>query len=554
MRQASELYKQLRTQTGSYYEVKIVRGDVTYGMNKLKSITIGTAMFEGNGPQIGGVYSTQCNVKILERSINWPRGAAFEVFIRITDGTEFDDWISIGTYYTDERHSDKYGNLDIIAFDAMLLLERPWTDKVEIPPEWPVTAQSACSMLSAALGIQFDSRTVLDNTVPFIGLNTTATARDTLAAVAAGMGGNWHVAPEGKLRLIPLAVPPEDVRAIAGIAVAGVSVVGDTTISDDDGKRYIDLGLKVKDIDIGNATGSITTVELQASGVDSKNAIARASDGDGYILKGKCDFSNSDVAALCLSKVEGYVYKPFSATSARLDPIAELGDLIQIDGDTYQLVSINWRIGPHITADISAPFEEAVDHEYPMLSESAKNLHKAVNYTNRQIESTRSYITQTAQSITQGVAATYVSNQALANTLQEYSPTEQIEQNYYNKSQSDSQASALASEIQLTDSRLSIAFSQLRSDTDNALNAMTYYIRYENGVVIIGKTDDPTSVQIANNKISLYYGSREISYWDSSKQYTPTELQIPTGGKFTLGNIVFQPRSSGNMSCMWVGN
>jgi len=175
MRQVSNLYNHLRTQTGFYYEVKVVRGGYTYGMNQLKSITICPSMFEGNGPQIGGVYSSQCKVKIVEQSINWPRGAAFEVFIRITDGIQFDDWMSMGEYYTDERHSDKYGNLDIIAFDEMLLLERPWTDKVEIPPEWPVTAQSACSMLSEALGIQFDSRTVLDNTVPFIGLNTTAT-------------------------------------------------------------------------------------------------------------------------------------------------------------------------------------------------------------------------------------------------------------------------------------------------------------------------------------------------------------------------------------------
>ena len=546
MRQTSELYKQLRTQTGSYYEVKIVRGDVTYGMNKLKSIAIAPAMFEGNGPQIGGVHSTTCKVKILEKSINWPRGAAFEVFIRITDGTDFDAWMSMGTYYTDERHSDKYGNLEIIAFDDMLTLEQPWTDKVQdLPSEWPVTAQSACSMLSEALGIQFDERTVLDNTVPFIGLDTTATARDTLAAVAAGMGGNWHVTPEGKLRLILLRNKVSEVPAIAGIAIAGISIVG---TGKEDELDLIELGMKVKDIDVGNGIGIIGSVELETS----SGTVARAAYGEGYTLKAHCDFSDSNVAYLCMRNVNGYSYKPFKATSARLDPAAELGDLIEIDGDYYQLVCINWKIGPHITADISAPFEEVVDHEYPMLSESAKNLRKAVGYTDKQIESTRSYIVQTERSITQGVAATYVSNQALANTLLEYSPTEQIEQNYYTKTETNTIADGLASEIQLTDDNLTIAFSQI-SNADTKINAMTYYIRYQDGVIIIGKTDSPTSVRISNEQIALYYGNEMLSYWNQDKQYTPKELQIPTGGKFTLGNILFQPRSSGNMSLMWVG-
>lgn len=571
MRQTSELYKQFRTQTGSYYEVKIVRGDVTYGMNKLKSIAIDPAMFEGNGPQIGGVYSTTCKVKILERSINWPRGAAFEVFIRITDGTEFDDWMSIGTYYTDERHLDKYGNLEIIAFDAMLLLERPWTDKVEIPPEWPVTAQSACDMLSEALGIQFDSRTVLDNTVPFIGLNTTATARDTLAAVAAGMGGNWHVTPEGKLRLIPLAIPNEDVRAIAGIAVVGVSVVGDTTISDDDGKRYIDLGLKIKDIDIGNATGGITTVELEASGINSENAIARASDGDGYVLKGKCDFSNSDVAALCLSKVEGYSYQPYSAASARLDPMAELGDLVKIDGDMYQLVSINWKIGPHITADISAPFEETVDHEYPMLSESAKTLQKSMNYTDYTKRFLESSIEQTANSITSSVASGLEGlrgeiGEAAASINQQFN-------NYYNKTDIDNVLGVSATQLEQTSSSFTAIISSVEQSLNGQISTINSYIRYQElpnpfdpnyetnpdstkvGTIIVGQNgnDNRASVRINKDGIYLDNGGTIVSLWNQNEQLSPKALTVPVGGKLTIGSILFQPRSSGNMSLMWVG-
>jgi len=166
---------------------------------------------------------------------------------------------------------------------------------------------------------------------------------------------------------------------------------------------------------------------------------------------------------------------------------------------------------------------------------------------------TRSAIEQSATSIKQSVAAQYVSNSALNDALAGYSPTAQIEQNYYSKSESDKKADALASEIELTDSRLTLAFSELRSDTNDAINAMSYYIRYEDGVVIIGKTDSPTSIRISNEQIGLYYGGELLSYWNQDKQYTPKALQIPTGGNFTLGSVLYQPRNSGNLSLMWIG-
>lgn len=105
-----------------------------------------------------------------------------------------------------------------------------------------------------------------------------------------------------------------------------------------------------------------------------------------------------------------------------------------------------------------------------------------------------------------------------------------------------------------TDNSLTIAMTQLRSDTDNAFSALTYYIRYVDGVVIIGKSDSPTSVRISNDRIALFYNEEMLSYWDQNKQYTPKELQIPTGGKFTLGTILFQPRTSGNMSLLSVSS
>ena len=57
MRPTSELYKQLRIETGSYYESKVIQGENTYGVDVLKSIKITPALFSGSGPNMGNTWS-----------------------------------------------------------------------------------------------------------------------------------------------------------------------------------------------------------------------------------------------------------------------------------------------------------------------------------------------------------------------------------------------------------------------------------------------------------------------------------------------------------------
>ena len=575
MRQTSALYNQLRSQTGTYYEVQVIRDPdgefVIYGMDKLKSIEIMPALFQGNGPQVGGTNSAQCNIKIVEDTVNWPRAASFEVRVRLTDGTDeeghYSEWLSMGVYYTDERTFDKYGNLSIIGFDGMLLLEQSWTDKVEeLPSSWPITAHTAAELLEEAVGIVFDERTIFDNSTPFIGLNTKSTARDVLSLIAAGMGGNWQMTADRKLYLVPLQDRIAGISAVAGVAIAGMSIVGmeetpePVTANAIAGMSVVGetvvgfynpviLGKNVTDFRESQGLPAISNIILEN---DSGQQV-RKTLGSGYTLRVNCDYSDSQIADVCLARTYGYMYYPFEAQGARIDPAAEVGDSVEIDGKLYRIITIKWKIGPRITADLSAPYEETVDHEYTFISESAKALRKSMSYTDGLIESARSYIEQTAESIQMGVQETYVSNANLNTVLQNYSPTEEIESRHYTKEESDEKADALASEISLTDSRLTLAFTELRTDTNDAINAMSYYIRYEGGVVIVGRTDSPTSIRISNEQIGLYYNNEAVSWWNQNKQYTPHELEIPAGGKFTLGSILFQPRTSGNMSLMWVG-
>ena len=217
MRETSALYKTLRQDPDSVYEVNIVRGQTVYGMNDIISASVHQSLIgERPGPSVGGTVSARCSITIREESVNWPRMASFEVRVRLcsADGLQTSEWLSLGVFLTDQRSKSKYGNLSIEAFDAMLMLDQYWTDQIpqsSMPESWPITAAEAASLLVQATGIQLDSRDVLDDTVAFIGLDTLRTAREVWADIAAAQGGNAILTPEGKSTSSHLPTPrPEN--------------------------------------------------------------------------------------------------------------------------------------------------------------------------------------------------------------------------------------------------------------------------------------------------------------------------------------------------------
>ena len=416
MRTTSALYKTLRKATGSYYEIEVIRGNKTYTIADLKTIKLSQALFTESGPAIGQTNSTQCQMTLMEKSENWPRMAQFSIRARLcsADGTQKSEWLSLGTYYTDERSETKYGDLTITAFDSMLMTEQYWTDKIpeqSLPAVWPITCKAWADLVTGANLITIDSRTTLDDTVAMIGLNTASTVRDVLKTIAAAHGANWQVTPENQLRLIPFANMVDGQAAIAGIAIAGISVVGDEVIESLSGLDYAYLGMNVKELNYSPDLAPISGVALET---EAGNAIF-AGNQSGYILNGNCEFSSSEgVAELCLSHVNGYSYKPFDAVCAILDPAAEVGDLVIIDGKSYQMMTIDWNINTKPTANIGAAFEAEVDHEYTIISPEAKTYRKAMAATDERlqnyptVDTMQSAISQSEASIELVVSRNYV--------------------------------------------------------------------------------------------------------------------------------------------------
>lgn len=358
MRAASSTYKMVKALDNSWIEWRVLQNENVYGLDLLKSITVSYALTSGSGISIGNANSAECRMTLIEESANWERMARFTVQFRVclgSSGTK-SEWITLGAFYTDERSEDKQGNLSIIAFDGMLKMEQSWTDKIPdelLPASFPITAKAWATMIQSAGLATFADLTQLDDTVAFVGLNTTSTIRDVLKSIAAVHGGNWVMTASETLKLIPF-----------------------ENVTQSQTSKYTKLGLSIHEFEDSPALSAVTGVHLETDA----GTVMEAGDETGYVVKSIVDTSSTaGIADLCLDHLEDYVFIPFEAHTAYLDPIVEIGDSAQIDGKIYQIMSIDWTLAKTPTADVSAPYDNEIDHEYTVASPEAKSYRKTVS-------------------------------------------------------------------------------------------------------------------------------------------------------------------------------
>lgn len=365
MKTASATYKILRAVDTSYYEWRVLQGVNAYELNRLKSINITFSLTSKSGIDIGNANAAECRMTLLEESANWQRMAMFTVQFRICSagGGTKSEWLTLGKFYTDERSEDQQGNLSIVAFDAMLKMEQTWSDKIPaalLPASYPITAKAWATMIQSAGLATFADLTQLDDTVAFVGLNTTSTIRDVLKSIAAVHAGNWMMTTSETLNLMQFVnVDPEETAT------------------------YFDLQLATQSMDNSPALDAVTGVHLETE----MGTVMESGDASGYMVKGICDVSSTTgVPELCLGRIVDYVFQPFEAGIAYLDPRADVGDSVKIDGTIYQIMSIDWTLGKTPTADVSAPYDQEIDHEYTVPNQATKTYRKAMSLVDEKMD------------------------------------------------------------------------------------------------------------------------------------------------------------------------
>lgn len=75
-----------------------------------------------------------------------------------------------------------------------------------------------------------------------------------------------------------------------------------------------------------------------------------------------------------LTKIKSFQYQPYTAKNAILDPAAELGDGINANFVYGGIYSIETKFGGTLRADVSAPSDEELDHEYPYVPKQERQV------------------------------------------------------------------------------------------------------------------------------------------------------------------------------------
>lgn len=159
--------------------------------------------------------------------------------------------------------------------------------------------------------------------------------------------------------------------------------------------EYINIGRDIFSFDSAPAFAPYSKV---VTWIDEETSIA-SGDDSGRTLEVDLHWATQEIVDAMLARVAGFVYRPFSASGAELDPAAELGDGVLVNGVYAPLAAIRTEFGHSCIADISAPADEEIDHEYHYVSPTRRN----INRKNTQL---RVLIKETADTIMLSVRAT----------------------------------------------------------------------------------------------------------------------------------------------------
>lgn len=135
------------------------------------------------------------------------------------------------------------------------------------------------------------------------------------------------------------------------------------------------LGRRVSSLDVSPQFANYSKVIVHVS---DDTAIEVGND-TGRTLELDNPFGTQQMAENILQSLSGYQYQPYDAGGALLDPAAEIGDAANIRGTYGGIYSRTRSFGRLMKADVSAPHDEEINHEYQFESPQERSFKRQIN-------------------------------------------------------------------------------------------------------------------------------------------------------------------------------
>ena len=306
-------------------------------------------------------------------------------------------WIPKGTFWINTREEDPLMNtVTLHCVDAMMFGEQDFIPEDSDLPLWnDETMRTVANMCvqkinasTTGVNVVFDNPNDIQNTAPYI-FNAPPvgyTVRQILSGIAAAHGGNFIITPQNHLRFIPLIPTDTEVDIQTNVS--------NFTLS----KKYEAFGQVIFNFESDDGS----TVSALYPNVDKP---------DGPVIETKMlGMTNSGYATTIAQNVyntiKTYLYSPYKASDAILDPAMELGDGLTINGLYTVIAVLDETCDGLYSANIEAPSYEETDYEFVYQTKSDKNLERKLAKSTASIKIGIDSITQ----MVTGLAKPWISN------------------------------------------------------------------------------------------------------------------------------------------------
>lgn len=206
-------------------EWKVAINGADYGEGVLLEIEINRSVF-ASSPVLGSCISAEIDLSLIKPTVDIPRMAMIEPYVRITNGTLTSEWLPKGKFYIDTREYTKNDAVDLMkihGFDAMLMAEQL------CPIEnFPMTDIQAVNAIATYLGFTLDSDITSQvnhgYTVP---IPAEYSCREVLGYIAAMYAGCFVMDDFGHLKLITINSMPAETSFLINGAGFAITFGGD---------------------------------------------------------------------------------------------------------------------------------------------------------------------------------------------------------------------------------------------------------------------------------------------------------------------------------------
>lgn len=287
---------------------------------------------------------------------------------------------------------------------------------------------------------------------------------------------------------------------------------------------------------VGRKLDSYTGVIIHAGQDGDGNAIDySAGNATGYVLELTNPIGTREMAQAILAglRLRGVRYQPFEAGNAILDPSAELGDNVTVNGLASLLFSKFTRHSHLMAADAAAPHDEEVDHEFSYVPPTVREFRRESAYTRSRLTINEEAITAEvvratgAEETLSGritVAADAITAEVTRATTAEGALSSRITQT----------ADAITSEV----TRATTAEGNLSTRIDQRLDSITLAVSSSAGSSVFTIKDGSTT--LSTQQLDLSVKAVNVSGTLTANQIDATNLHVSAAnvdGKLSASQI-----------------